>query len=179
MTVSWGFVHRNRKIGPLFGRSFGKCFAVISGLYRTPGRPRRTGIQGSRRPSQTADFSKLRQNAKNEENREIEQNRRLEAISQDPGGSWDLAGFLGPSWSRDPPSWSRDLPSWSRDLPGGSPRSPSWSPRSPSWSPSWSRSLRWLPRWSPSCSRSLRWLSYGCHYVVLCGPMGLPTLCYM
>jgi len=36
-TVSWGFVHYFWKIGPPFGRSFAKCFAVISGLYRTGG----------------------------------------------------------------------------------------------------------------------------------------------
>ena len=39
MIVSWGVVHRNRKIGPLFGRSFAKCFAVISGLYIAPWAP--------------------------------------------------------------------------------------------------------------------------------------------
>ena len=117
MTVSWGFVHRNRKIGPLFGRSFGKCFAVISGLYRTPGRPRRTQIQGSRRPSQTADFSKLRQNSKIEENREIEQNRRLEAISQDLARSWGLAD-----------SW---VPAGPGTCPAGSPAGPGTCPARP------------------------------------------------
>ena len=119
MTVSWGFVHRNRKIGPLFGRSFGKCFAVISGLYRTPGRAR-TGpgwdLAGPWKLKKRLkiDFEPLFPiSGKWQENRHLGDFWR---VWPDLGGFWDQ-----PGWTRADPGQgpARTSPSWS----GSSPRS--------------------------------------------------------
>ena len=123
MTVSWGFVHRNRKIGPLFGRSFGKCFAVISGLYRTPGRAR-TGPgwtwmdPGKSKNRLKIDFEPLFPiSGKWQENRHLGDFLGFGPIWADSGTSRAGPGrtlVQGPA--RTSPSWSGSSPRSVREL---------------------------------------------------------------
>jgi len=163
MTVSWGFVHRNRKIGPLLGRSFGKCFAVISGLYRTAG-----ATPGDPWKPRIFDFCpKIEKSRKSRKSQEIEEIRSGDPKSPvwakscqiwaDPW-IWTLA--RSPSWS---PSWSSWSPSWSR-----------WLARSPSWSPSWSRWLTRTLRSAQICSGSRDPVAYVAHMLP---PISISRLC--